>query len=255
VSILSSARMRRRLLWGGGFVLLAGLVAGLIVAFPHPGKRAGEATAPGGDVVVPDVPKSFAPIASQVLGTAQQFVLTAVARKHVDTSYDLVCPEMKQGFTRERWAKGEIPVVPFPVDFGKWRIAYSFEREVDVQVALWAKPKSKLKPVVFDLAMQPCGSKTGKRWLVSSFIPVSSPSGDYNVSSRASSRYNPFGIGTRNPKPLPNTASSFWLFVPGGIVGGMLLLVGGYLVIRSVRGRRAYAAYVRERQMSSSRPS
>jgi hypothetical protein len=253
--MLSSPRMRRRLLWGGGFVLLAGLVAGLIVAFPHPGKRAGEATSPGGDVVVPDVPKAFAPRAAEVLGVARQFVLTAVARKHVDTSYDLVCPSMKEGFTRERWAKGEIPVVPFPVNFGKWRVSYSFAREVDLQVALWAKPKSKIKPAVFDVTLEPCGSKAGKRWLVSSIIPVSSAAGDYAVSGRAGGRLNPLGIGTSNPKPLPNTASSTWLFLPGGIVGGMILLVGGYLIFRSIRGRRAYSAYVRERQMSSSRPS
>ena len=75
------------------------------------------------------------------------------------------------------------------------------------------------------------------------------------MSSRAGGSFNPFGIGTRNPKPLPNTASNFWLFAPAGVLGGLILLVGGYLVIRSVRGRRAYAAYVRERQMSSSKPS
>jgi hypothetical protein len=246
--------MRRRLMWGGGFVLVAGLVAGLIVAFPHPGKRAGEATSPGGDVVPQDVPRAFKPHAAEILGVAQQFVLTAVARKDLKTSYDLVCPEMKQGFTREKWAKGEIPVVPFPVDYGKWRVSYSFQREVDLQVALWAKPKAKIKPAMFDLTLQPCG-KAGKRWLVSSIIPVSSASGDYAVSSRAGGPGNPFGIGTSNPKPLPNNASTGWLFTPLAIVAGLIFLVGGYLVIRSVRGRRAYAAHVRERQMSSSRPS
>jgi hypothetical protein len=257
--MLESPRVRRRLLWAGGFFLLAGIVAGLIVAFPHPPKRAGEKTSPGGDIVVPDVPVSFKPHAAEVLGMARAFVMTAVARKHLASSYDFVCPEMKQGFTREKWAKGEIPVVPYPVFFGKWRVSYSFAREVDVQVALFAKPKSKVKPVVFDLALQPCGAKSakgGRHWLVSSFIPVSSPSGDYSVSNRSGGKgFNPFGIGTRNPKPLPNTAGIGWLFVPLLVLGGTVFLVIGFLVIRSVRGRRAYSAHVRERQMSSSRPS
>src|SRR5581483_89040 len=131
---------------------------------------------------------------------AQQFVATAVARKHVASSYDLVCPEMKEGYTREKWASGDIPVVPFPVYFGKWRLSYSFDTEVDVQVALFARPKAKLRPVIFDLTVHPCGKSQGKRWLVSSFIPTPSLSGDFGSSSR-SSRLNPFGIGTRNPKP------------------------------------------------------
>ena len=236
----------------GGFLLLAGVVAGVVVAFPKPGKRAGEKTAPGGDIVVPDKRKAFAPRQDEVLDVARQFVMTAVARKHVEDSWALVCSEMKQGFTRERWAKGEIPVVPFPVDVGKWRLAYSFAREIDVQVALFAKPKSRIKPVVFDLTLQPCGHAGERRWLVSSFIPTPSASGDFGSSSGSG---NPFGIGTRNPKPLPNNASGTWLLLPALLVGGTLALVLGFLVIRSVRGRRAYAAYVRERQMSSSRPS
>jgi hypothetical protein len=159
---------------------------------------------------------------------------------------------MKSGFTRERWAKGDIPVVPFPVFAGKWRVSYSLVDEVDLQVALYAKPKAKLTPVVFDLTMQPCGKKEGKRWLVSSFIPTPSRSGDFG--SRVSPS-NPLGIGTRNPKPLPNHASGTWLFLPAGLVGGSLILVLGFLAIRGVRAKRAYATYVRERQMSSSRPS
>src|SRR5262249_34235813 len=148
---------------------------------------------------------SFGPHSAEVLGVARMFVMTAVARKHLKASYDLVCPEMKNGFTRDRWAKGSIPVVPYPVYFGKWRVSYSYQSEVDLQVALWAKPKSKIKPVVFDLSMQPCGKVPSNRWLVSSFIPVSSPSGDYSISAKSGGNFNPLGIGTRNPPPLPNT--------------------------------------------------
>ena len=240
-------------MWAGGFFLLAAVVAGAIVAFPSPGKRAGEKTSPGGDVVVPGKPAAFAPRQGEVLQRARLFVATAVARKNVATSFDLVCPDMKSGFTRERWAKGNIPVVPFPVYSGKWRLSYSLADEVDLQVALYAKPKANMRPVVFDLTMQPCGTEKGKRWLVSSFIPTPSRSGDFGSSGRNPS--NPFGIGTKNPKPLPNHASNTWLQVPVVVVGGMIFLILAFFGIRSVRGRRAYAAYVRERQMSSSRPS
>jgi hypothetical protein len=246
--------MRRRLAWTGGFLVLAAAVAGLVVMFPSPGKKAEEGLSPGGVLPTKDLPKSFAPRAGTVLDVAQRFVATAVARKHVDDSWDLVCPSFREGYSREKWAKGNIPVVPFPVFSGRWRLSYSFAREVDVQVALFARPKAHIRPVVFDLTVQPCGHANGRRWLVSSFLPASSPSGDYGSGGRTN-RYNPFGIGTKNPKPLPNHASTAWLLVPGGVVGGTLIVVLGFFGIRSLRARRAYASHVRERQMSSSRPS
>jgi len=252
--------MRRRLAWTGAFVLLSGLVAGLIVAFPSPGPRAADRLEPGGTLVEPDIPAAFAPRQTQVLSVAQRFITTAVARKHVEDSWELVCPAMKQGYSKAAWSKGDIPVVPFPVYLGKWHVSYSFKKEIDLQVALFAKPKAKLNPVVFDLTVQPCGKGLGKRWLVASFIPTPSGSGDFGssvsrVSAKGANRYVPFAIGVNPPVPLPHHASSTWLFLPGGIVGGTLLIVFGFLGIRSVRGRRAYAAYVRERQISSSRPS
>jgi hypothetical protein len=249
--------VRRRLLWTGGFLALAGGAAALIVAFPSPGSRPEDKTSPGGTLVPQDKPIKFAPQQKEMLALAQQFVSTAVARKHVEDSWELVCPSMKHGYTRTTWAKGDIPVVPFAFVFGKWRLSYSFQTEVDLQVALFAKRQAHIPPIVFDLTLQPCGKAdkdSGKQWLVASFIPTPSATGDY-PSSGTTRQANPFAIGTKNPKPLPHHASGAWLLIPGGIVGGMLFLVLGFLGLRSIRGKRAYAAYVRERQISSSRPS
>jgi len=249
--------MRRRLVWIGAFALVAGVAAGVIIAFPHPGPRAADKLSPGGTLVQPDVPAAFRPRSHEVLSTAQKFVLTAVARKHVEDSWALVCPAMREGYTKSSWAKGDIPVVPFPVSFGKWRLSYSFKNEIDLQVALFAKPKAKLSPVVFDLTVHPCGKGAGKHWLVYSFIPTPSASGDFGSNGDAAAsrsgpnKYSPFAIGVNNPPPLPNHASGTWLLLPGGIVGGTILIVFGFLGIRSVRSKRAYASYVRDRQISS----
>ena len=121
------------------------------------------------------------PHQNQVLGLAQQFVLTAVRRTNVDASWEMVCPEMRQGYSRQSWSKGEIPVVPFPAQFAKWHLAYSYRREIDLQVALYAKPETKRKPSGFDLTLHPCGGHASKRWLVSSFIPTPSASGDFGT--------------------------------------------------------------------------
>lgn len=238
-------------MWAGAFLAVAGGVAGLVIAFPSPGHEAGEKTRPGGTLVQKDVPIAFAPQRKEILQLAQQFVGTAVARKHVADSWELVCPSLKQGYTKETWAKGDIPVVPFHYVAGKWRLSYAFESEIDLQVALYENIKQHKPAVLFDLTVQPCGKSEEGKWLVSSFIPVPSPSGEFGKGPKGSTKGNPFGIGTQNPKPLPNHASTRWLFVPVGIVGGMVLLVIGFLVLRSVRGRRAYRAYVRDRQISS----
>jgi hypothetical protein len=238
-------------MWGAGFVLLAGLVAGLIIAFPSPDppKEAQMTNIPG-DVVKQDKPKPFAPRQENILGIAQKFVATAVARHHVEDSWDLVAPSMRQGFTKKRWAKGEIPVVPFPVWIGKWRVGYSVEHEVDLQVALFAKPKSKIRPIVFDLTLQHVGPKGHKRWLVASFTPAPAAGGDFG------NRTTRFGRNAAAPPPdvQPKQTSATWLLLPAGIFG-MLLVVLGVLGWRSWRGARTYRAYVRDRQTSSSRPS
>jgi hypothetical protein len=212
---------------------------------PPPGAK----TSPGGTLVKPDVNMAFAPHQDQVLGLAQQFVLTAVRRNNVEQSWEMVCPEMRQGFTKESWANGEIPVVPYPASYAKWHLAYSYEREIDLQVALYAKPEKKLKPVVFDLTFHPCGETKANRWLVSSFIPVPSASGDFG-SSDEKSHSNPLAIGTRDPNLFqPERASGAWLAIPLGITLGMLLIALGIVGIHTYRGKRAYNTYVRERRM------
>jgi hypothetical protein len=247
----SSARARRRLLWLAGFVGLAGVVALLIVVIKNPPPPAGEKTSPGGTLVKPDVHMAFSPHQNQVLGLAQQFVLTAVRRNHVEQSWEMVCPVMRQGYTKASWAKGDIPVVPYPAHFAKWHLAYSYQREIDLQVALYAKPEKKLNPVVFDLTLQPCGSSSGKRWLVSSFIPTPSASGDFG-SSDEKSHFNPIGIGTRDPNIFQGKrASAGWLAIPLGIMLGMLVIALGIVGVRGYRGKKAYNHYVRERSKLS----
>jgi hypothetical protein len=232
-----------------GFFALAGVVALLIVVIKNPPPPPGFKTSPGGTLVKPDVKMNFGPHQNQVLGLAQQFVLTAVRRNNVDASWEMVCPEMRQGYNRKTWSKGEIPVVPYPAQFAKWHLAYSYQREINLQVALYAKPETKLKPVVFDLTLHPCGGHASKRWLVSSFLPTPSASGDFGTTGGNSSS-SPFAIGTRDPALYqPKRASGAWLAIPLGIMVGMLLTALGIVAFRTYMGKRAYNSYVRERRM------
>jgi hypothetical protein len=246
---LSSARVRRRLIWTAGFAALAGVVAILIVVIKNPPPPPGSKTSPGGILVKPDKKLAFGPRQDQILALAQQFVLSAVRRNHVEDSWEMVCPQMRQGYSKQTWAKGDIPVVPYPANFAKWHLAYSVRREIDLQVALYAKPEKKLNPVVFDLTLQPCGASTSNRWLVSSFIPTPSASGDFG-SSDDKSHFDPIAIGTRDPSLFqPKRGSAGWLAIPLGIMLGMLLIALGIVGIHGYRGKRAYNQYVRERRL------
>jgi hypothetical protein len=243
--------MRRRLIWMAGFLALAGVVAVLIVVIKNPPPAPGEKTSPGGTLVKPDTRLAFAPRQEEILGLAQQFVLTAVRRNHVEDSWEMVCPEMRQGYTKETWAKGDIPVVPYPAQFAKWHLSYSYTREIDVQVALYAKPEKKLNPVVFDLTFQPCGDPAAKRWLVASFLPTPSASGDFG-SSGEKSHFSPAAFGTRDQNLFqPKRASGAWLAIPLGFTAGLLLIALGIVGIRVYQSKRAYKTYVRERRMPS----
>ena len=203
-----------------------------------------------GDIVKSEKPLPFTPRKGRILQVAQQFVATAVTRKHTADSWNLVCPSLKKGYTRRSWAKGDIPVVPFPVAFGRWRLGYSFAREVDLQVALFPPKKSQLRPTVFDLTVSHCKREGAREWLVSAFVPAASPTGDFGSSKSRFSFLNP----SEEPPPPTNRTGTVWLLLPGGIFS-LLLLTVGVIGFRSWRSRQLYRAYFRDRQISSTRPS
>lgn len=56
---------------------------------------------------------SCAPPANTFAAVRDRFVATAVLRVDTVCSYELVTQEFRQGLTREAWAGGTIPVIPF----------------------------------------------------------------------------------------------------------------------------------------------
>ena len=97
--------MERWRLRRAGFVLLCALAAlatgGAMVWVLAPGgagARERDACTPPG---------------TSATAVRDRFVATAVLRVDTACSYELVTPELRQGLTREQWAAGEIPVIPF----------------------------------------------------------------------------------------------------------------------------------------------
>ena len=169
----ASPRRRRRLAWLGALGAAAGAVALLIVLFPSPDKV--EETAPlepGGWVPAPqEQVEPSQDATAHALAVAADFVRTAVARRNVGSSWELVTPRFRLGFTRKAWAKGDIPVVPFPVDIARWRLEYSLRNELGFEVALFPPKQSDQRATVFDIGMLAVGSGSDRHWLVDYFSP------------------------------------------------------------------------------------
>jgi hypothetical protein len=251
--MLASARMRRRLAWGAAFAAAAGAVAALVVLFPSPApSKEAEVSTVEGDIVLPDKPHAFMTRKKDVLDVASRFVFTAVQRRHVEDSWELAAPALREGFTKKKWGKGNIPVVPFyPVDYARWRVSYSFEKEVDLLVALFPPAKKGVKrrvPTVFDITLQRFQRGGQPSWLVSSFLPHAAGPDEFDATGPPTFASGKNAGGARLVESPHHT--TLWLLVPGGILA-LLLAVMAVVGINGVRDNRAYRAYVRERQSSS----
>ena len=171
-----------------------------------------------------------------VLRVAAQFVNTAVRRDHVDVSYDLATPTLRQGFTRETWATRDIPVQPYPLDSARYKLKGSFTDSVWLQVALYPDRKHKSVPAaVFDLTLKPFRDGNGRRWLVDSWAPAG---------------YEGIPSGPLGGKPGPvqdieykGELSSKWLLVPASAFIVALILLGGVAARGWWRGRGALKRY------------
>lgn len=67
--------------------------------------------APGGAAA--EEGSGCSPTGTSATAVRDRFVATAVLRVDTVCSYELVTAELRQDLTREQWARGEIPVIPF----------------------------------------------------------------------------------------------------------------------------------------------
>jgi hypothetical protein len=97
--------------------------------------------------------------------TINLFLRTAVARVHVERSFDLVTPGFRLGMSRPRWATGDIPVVPFfQIVSASWKYEWREGREHDYCVFLVSR-RGEAASFLLGLAHP-------HRWLVSYWQPM-----------------------------------------------------------------------------------
>src|SRR5262249_40295205 len=126
-----SRRRRRRLAWTAALAIVGGSVASIVVFVHEGGQSYSAGPARKGPAQVYKAPRTMR-VTRRSLRSAEAtvvaFLRTAVLREHVADSFDLVTPAFRRGYTRDQWSKGEIPVVPYPLDLTKVRynIDYSY---------------------------------------------------------------------------------------------------------------------------------
>ena len=245
--LLASPRRRRRLAWL--IVALALAVAITILGVFYPNTSPTRHPAPFTKEPVQEVgalPKTVAFTAGErkeVSAVAGDFIATAVFRRRLAHSYDLVCPDFRQGLSRSDWRTGNIPVVPYPRDavaLMKWKLDYSYKDRVGLQVYLQPKPTSKVGGLAFNVELHRVGPPQHRRWLVDYWTPA----GQQGPAPSSAAARNPFGIAPKTKAGL----GAMWLVLPIGLVLGLMVSVPIVLGIRGwrrrVRADRAYNALV-----------
>jgi hypothetical protein len=247
-SLFFSPRVRRRLAWAGSGVAVVVAVVSVGVFWPSTGDQAPNVFS-GEQAYVYNEPRSVKLTRAdraRALATAANFVTHAVARRRVERAYDLVAPDLRGGLTRTEWSKGEIPVVPFPVEEARWKVEYSYNDALGLQVLLLPTVKSKLRPEVFAMELTPTGRGKAHRWLVSSWSPTGMTGAA--PAARSTGAGGVPNIGASIPNEGDARLGAKWLLAPLALLALVPIIVGGFYVRSWRRGRRAEAAY-RTRQI------
>lgn len=235
---LSSYRFRRRLLWSA--TLLGALAVGVTVSivFWNTGPLKDE-TFSGGvaqTYVAPATVTLTAADKAEIVLIAKRFVSKAVTRDDPAAAFELAGPNMRSGTTKANWESGEIPVVPFPVDDARWRVDYSIEGEVGLEVYAWPEPNQGLRPTVFFMSLVAVERGNDRSWLVDSWVPRG---GSPAVLAQRISGKSPFDPPEPTERYTESTSAAWLLVLPGAILG-LLVAVPIVMVTRSRRiARRA----------------
>jgi hypothetical protein len=169
--------------------------------------------------------------------TLDAFVDSAVKRKNVDGSWNLVTPELRAGVSRAAWDSGNLPVYPYPAGgttFHSWTVDFASKKEVEFELMIPSRV-SKSDSIQFTGTMK----KLGGRWLVDSFNPAATFAGGGTVVGPHDFTASSGGGGGKGVARLGST----WIALPAALIGGALVILLGlflYIWVRNWRVRRAY---------------
>jgi hypothetical protein len=166
--------------------------------------------------------------------TVDAFVNSAVKRQNEDASWNVVTPSFRYGVTRSAWAKGNLPVYPYPArgtTFHSWTVDSVSPTVVDFELMVPSR-LSKTDSIQFQGEVK----KIGGRWLINSFNPAATFAAGGTVVGPHDFTASSGGGGGKGVARL----GSIWIGLPAALVGAGLVLVLGWFVLVWVRSRKAY---------------
>ena len=166
MKLLSSPRFRRRLAYVGVALIPVWIAVLLIELIPS--------TTRG--------PEHFERGRVQKVTTQRQLPLSEADRRAIDAVLDRFVPgaigrrkplrawavstrRLRAGSTRQDWARGDVPVVPYPaggVRFHDWIVQYSFPNLVGIELGVRPRRGSKVGAAAFELELE----RVHGSWLV-----------------------------------------------------------------------------------------
>lgn len=250
----------------GAFVAAAAPLIFLGVHYSTPGNSG----APTGPAVAetgyaqPKPSRFTKPEQRAVRRVLKDFISTAVVRREPGRSWDLTAPSLREGFTREQWSRGDMPVVPYPAanrGLGNWSyVQYSYTDSVGLEVFLFPKPGSGYSALTADVEL--VKGRDG-RWRVDYWMPKKFH-GPPAVAAKAKPKPRPkvgpaqaAGKRTARPErraaapqsdesqPGPQKPSALWWALPVGLLSLIVLTPLAIGIGVWYRNRRAQREYLR----------
>jgi hypothetical protein len=246
--ILASYRWRRRIAWMTASTVAAAGVVALVVEWPNTTPK----PVPPSNLRAHVDTKPLKPVKLKLhdkassLKVVSKFVNTAVARKDIDQSWDLVAPEFRAGFTRKQWDSGEMPVVGFPVLEARWKLQYSDVEGVGYTIALLPTKASHQRAQVFMIGLHLIGAVHQRHWVVDNWqaAPTSGVQESLGTGGGGGAG-NVLGASVTPPPGLNSSESAAWLLLPVGLLSLIVLVPLGIGTVNWYRVRRAERALLR----------
>jgi hypothetical protein len=175
---------------------------------------------------------------AEISNAIDVFVNHAVKRTNPGAAYGVVDSNLRGGMTQREWSHGDIGVYNYPARglHHPWTVDYYEGNEVGGELMLQPPRGNKsLGAIIFKIYID----RVRGRWLVDSLMPAATfaPAGK-RPSVTAASDFGPGGPSEGSSSAGPQHINPNYAFVPLAALGGAILAVIGWVLVRSLRDRR-----------------